>query len=101
GKLKGRLRGPYAVMAVLPHLLIQIQSIVDETVVKVHIRRLQEVKGAHTVGELQQIASEEDEEYVVEEIVNHRLDEDGEHEFEVKWAGFEVEENSWETFETV
>ncbi|GKT29553.1 hypothetical protein ADUPG1_005282, partial [Aduncisulcus paluster] len=52
-------------------------------------------------GELQQIASEEDEEYVVEEIVNHRLDEDGEHEFEVKWAGFEVEENSWETFETV
>ncbi|KAK9833785.1 hypothetical protein WJX74_005764 [Apatococcus lobatus] len=51
-----------------------------------------EVVDIHINGQM----SEEDQEYVVEKIVDRRIDEHGKTEYLVKWRGYALEEDGWE-----
>merc|ERR1712168_1553008 len=56
-----------------------------------------------SVDDKRNIKVDEDEgnEYVVEKILNHRLDSDGRKQYLLKWKGYPDEENTWEPSENL
>ncbi|GKT32506.1 hypothetical protein ADUPG1_006647 [Aduncisulcus paluster] len=78
-----------------------ISSLNEEKTYNVHLRRLVEVKGSHSLAKLKEMASLSDGEYFIEAIVDHRGEDKADLEFLVHWMGYEDSENTWEPLSEV
>ncbi|GKT30019.1 hypothetical protein ADUPG1_001345, partial [Aduncisulcus paluster] len=100
-KLSEKVRGPFKVVDVGPHYMVEIEDILTDSRCKVHTDRLFIVKGKHSIEELKETAASSQGEYIIEFIVDHRGETEEEIEFRVRGRGYDAEEDTWECLQTV
>ncbi|GKT37435.1 hypothetical protein ADUPG1_003373, partial [Aduncisulcus paluster] len=71
-KLSEKVWGPFKVVDVGPHYMVEIEDILTDSRFKVHTDRLVIVKGKHSIEELKETAASSQGEYIIEFIVDHR-----------------------------
>ena len=104
-KLDPVLRGPYIVLEKERDDIVTIRSLLSSTISTVHVDRLRlfHVPSNVLPQDLLTWASADSDEFIVEEILDHRgnIQKKASIEFLVRWAGYGPEDNSWEPFANV
>ena len=100
-KLSVNWRGPYKIKKVLSKVTLEVEHIVSEKTMKVHVERVKLYDDSLlNSDELLQEASKEDREYTIEEVLEHAWLENHWC-FKVSWLGYEASEDSWEPEENL
>jgi transposase InsO family protein len=103
-KLKSTWRGPMLVAKVKSEWVYELESIATGMRIEAHVNRIRKYSERHREEWVNwerelKMSAEYDEEPVVEEIVRHRYKGTKRtriFELEIKWRGFESEDNTWE-----
>jgi len=101
-KLAPRLLGPFKVIAHHPgQVLYKLQSLVDPSDVReVHTERMRSFLGEGlSLEAMRQLAANDKEEFLVDEVMTHKGTTKDDIEFLIHWRGYGHEEDSWEPFE--
>ncbi|GKT28105.1 hypothetical protein ADUPG1_004849, partial [Aduncisulcus paluster] len=88
--------GPVRVIRVVSPSVVEIQHLIRENCEKYPVSRLKKVVGDMTEEQALELAARDEEEYVVEGILEFKVDEEGDPAFKVKWVGWPLEDATWE-----
>ncbi len=101
-KTAPNFRGPYRVAERLGRDYYRIESLYSDQAIKAHACRLRQFHADNrSLEELTDVArgDEDDELFVVESVVSHERRDDGFVVFRLRWAGYEPDEDTYQTYD--
>lgn len=99
-KLHPRRSGPYKIIS-KKNRTYEVQNILTNKVLKVDIERLSRVTLDDTsIENIKNLLSRDLQEYIVESVLEHRNN-NGKHQFLIKWLNYPEEQNTWEPYENL
>ena len=89
-------RGPYRIVGILDANQYEVQNLVSMAVSRVHVKQLKDFYYDPKRTIPLNIAVKDTDEFVVEDIINHALDANGQMMWKVRWEWFEEDKDTWE-----
>ena len=102
-KLAPLLRGPFRIVKVVRDDMVIIQDMICKKEITVHVNRLRKcfLEESILMEEVLHYAAMDEEEFVVEQIVEHVGEGPHDWKFKVRWYGYDESEDSWLGFDAV
>ncbi|GKT36102.1 Transposon Tf2-8 polyprotein [Aduncisulcus paluster] len=100
-KLEPRLLGPFKVVEKVSEFQYGVETLDGRDRQDVHVSRLRRCDVTGTEDELLALQATDTEDYVVEAILGHGINDSNELVFQVKWFQYPDAENTWETIQTI
>ncbi|GKT28953.1 hypothetical protein ADUPG1_000958, partial [Aduncisulcus paluster] len=91
-----KLLGPFKVVGHPTPVVYEVENLTTKQIQSFPLHRLRIMKGEMNEREAMRLAAQDDQEYVVYRILEHKEDDEGDICFKVHWDGYPEEESTWE-----
>jgi hypothetical protein len=100
-KLEARWKGPFRITRVIHDKVYEVEDLISNNRKEVHVVRLRLFNENHLDVKIKEHIQYHSQSFEVSNILEERLNNNGNKEVLVQWRGFEVEEATWEPLEKI